>query len=464
MRVRARVIVMWLLLVIATSAALAWRSQGVPNLFLEDDAYFYLQIAWNIGTGRGSTFDGLHVTNGYHLLWMGTLSPTAWAVSSLGFGKPAFAAAACALSLSVAVASAIAAFRSTAERAFVVLLFLFCGVTMESTLVGALVLVAGRLFLGEIQLGWLGVAAIAALIPLARIDYAWAMPALALIAAGDRRQPRAVGVAPVLLGTVVGVAAHLGLERALFDSWSSVSSAYKADLFRRHGIGLLLDNVRQTGNQLRYFLVVAMTMVAALGWWQREHRRELLAIGVGLAPIVSYTLINFMRDWYFLPGLLLLALLGSRSPKAGTSWWPRVVTLGSVVVGGTCCGYLALNEGDWSRTAAFVRAANLALPGDSIVFQVDGTGFTGWSLNAPVVNGDGLVNSWAYRDRLLKDDLESYVRDIHATHVITNGPLRSPLLSHHGVTVSRDTAELVADAGPTRNNLVHYRLYRLTRQ
>jgi len=35
-----------------------------------DDAYYYFQIARNIATGHGSSFDGENPTNGYHPLWM----------------------------------------------------------------------------------------------------------------------------------------------------------------------------------------------------------------------------------------------------------------------------------------------------------------------------------------------------------------------------------------------------------
>ncbi len=35
-----------------------------------DDGYYYLQIAKNLASGRGSTFDGVNLTNGYHPLWM----------------------------------------------------------------------------------------------------------------------------------------------------------------------------------------------------------------------------------------------------------------------------------------------------------------------------------------------------------------------------------------------------------
>jgi hypothetical protein len=43
-----------------------------PNLFgyFEDDFFYYAQVARNLATGHGSTFDSIHLTNGYHPLWM----------------------------------------------------------------------------------------------------------------------------------------------------------------------------------------------------------------------------------------------------------------------------------------------------------------------------------------------------------------------------------------------------------
>lgn len=43
---------------------------AVTNNMFADDSYFYLQVAWNFAHGRGSTFNGIMPTNGYHPLWM----------------------------------------------------------------------------------------------------------------------------------------------------------------------------------------------------------------------------------------------------------------------------------------------------------------------------------------------------------------------------------------------------------
>jgi hypothetical protein len=51
--------------------ALLVRYDGydLGKYLLADDAFYYLRIAHNVAHGRGSTFDGLAATNGYHPLW-----------------------------------------------------------------------------------------------------------------------------------------------------------------------------------------------------------------------------------------------------------------------------------------------------------------------------------------------------------------------------------------------------------
>lgn len=47
------------------------NAYNLPNRwFIRDDAYYYFKVAQNISEGHGSTFDGIHATNGYHPLWL----------------------------------------------------------------------------------------------------------------------------------------------------------------------------------------------------------------------------------------------------------------------------------------------------------------------------------------------------------------------------------------------------------
>ena len=43
---------------------------GIAKYYMADDAFYYFQIARNLARGLGTTFDGVHATNGYHPLWL----------------------------------------------------------------------------------------------------------------------------------------------------------------------------------------------------------------------------------------------------------------------------------------------------------------------------------------------------------------------------------------------------------
>ncbi len=44
---------------------------GLPwMVFMQDDFFYYLKVAQNLSHGKGSTFNGLVLTNGYHPLWL----------------------------------------------------------------------------------------------------------------------------------------------------------------------------------------------------------------------------------------------------------------------------------------------------------------------------------------------------------------------------------------------------------
>jgi hypothetical protein len=63
-----------ILAVVVMSTSLYAALSDAQNLtwrwFTRDDAYYYFKVAQNISEGRGSTFDGINPTNGYHPLWL----------------------------------------------------------------------------------------------------------------------------------------------------------------------------------------------------------------------------------------------------------------------------------------------------------------------------------------------------------------------------------------------------------
>ena len=68
-----------ILIVVVMSISLYAAFSDAQNFsqrwFMRDDAYYYFKVAQNISEGRGSTFDGINPTNGYHPLWMAVCIP-----------------------------------------------------------------------------------------------------------------------------------------------------------------------------------------------------------------------------------------------------------------------------------------------------------------------------------------------------------------------------------------------------
>lgn len=62
----------FLILIFIAYFWLAWQPmEKLLSAFVVDDAFYYFQPASNLVAGLGPTFDGEHLTNGYHPLWMG---------------------------------------------------------------------------------------------------------------------------------------------------------------------------------------------------------------------------------------------------------------------------------------------------------------------------------------------------------------------------------------------------------
>lgn len=64
------ILLVTILMAISLYAALSDAQNLSWRWFTRDDAYYYFKVAQNISEGRGSTFDGLNPSNGYHPLWM----------------------------------------------------------------------------------------------------------------------------------------------------------------------------------------------------------------------------------------------------------------------------------------------------------------------------------------------------------------------------------------------------------
>jgi len=460
----ARVFLLAVLSALAAVAILPYAS-AFPSLIIEDDGFFYAEIARNIATLGVSTFDGLHETSGYHLLWMGVMASTSWVLQLVSSQAEFLLWGYLSLSLFVISVYTILFFNSLEARILVWVLSLMCSLLMEVNLLVFLILPVYQVLFDRVQNGasvplWLY--GLIALIPLVRIDATimLAVPICYLLIT-DRRIGFGCGIA-----LLFGLAAQLVLMKLVFGHMFSVSSTLKATDMEG---SRLVSNLLHRGADYTLRNLLAFGLLA-LAFGLAVIRKHWLAVALVISVAGFYAahlIFNHQRHWYFLPVYLpAFYLVVKLWPVSG--WWFRIfrpgALLAALILGmGFGLGYQLTHIPARINSLVFVKQANAMLDQSDVVFQVDGSGWTGFFLDAHLVNGDGLVNSYEYANRLVDGDLAGYLDEIGADYVLVNKPYRDNLVVDiGGLKVSESDLEPVLETALQSDyRFTHFKLYRL---
>ena len=298
-------------------------------------------------------------------------------------------------------------------------------------------------------------------------------------------------VAP-LLGAVAGILVYFAYNGIVFGGVTPVSGATKQmwsqARWEHEGGYSFVQNFRDILQlpAFDYELVVALEVCfyVLLVWWfaRRSRSREdwlQLAFLVGVFSLAAGHLAKFAQtvltihpslgpwSWYFVPAYLLMTLIvpvrcyvaiyfirrfvGPRSP-----WAANILSVGIVIAGAVFLFAKAdftepfqraeaisvLNRTDdksWNKWTEVVyggtQLMNRVLPEDSVVGAWDGGGVIGYFSRFPVVNLDGLVNSYDYfhATNADKDDgsgkFTPLYREFGITHFAVLKRFESSLLS-----------------------------------
>ncbi len=494
-RLRNALFALFLVGILAYGAGFAWYMLArfdLVNLIRdvsEDDAFYYLQIAYNLASGKFSTFDGgITQTNGYHPLWMLLITPFYWVFDKEAalFGIKAFEIMLIAGGVALVVVAAwLARLPWILLFATLPLLYqqhaLFLGLEAAAALfMLGLFFFAAMLYARNPERWKWPLAAAAFSLPWVRLEYVAislaATAALGLIwwsrrgespspqpspvegegeahsrvegvgldAPGMARAPSALNAVVPMLGAVGGILAYFAYNGIVFGGVTPVSGATKRMWSQARwewegGVQNFRDVLQIP--VFDYELLVALEVCAyvVLVWWlaRRSKKRKdwlMLAFFVCVFGLAAGHLAKFAQtvltvhphygsdDWYFVPAYLMMALviparcyvaihftrrfIGQRSPRAA-----NVLIVGIVVVGAAFLLAKADFTGpfryadresestsrEWEVTSHMgVQVMDHALPDGSVVGSWD-AGVSGYFSRFPVVNLDGLVNSYDYQ-------------------------------------------------------------------
>lgn len=444
-----------------------------PRGLLTDDAYFYAKIASNLARDGVSSFDGIHPTDGYHLLWTWVLAGVSWLVLRVTADSGVHLSAMIAAYLLIAAWIGLRFGRTLAWAIVLFLLSVVFKMLMETTLLAFLLLVLSEELLwrpSRGRRGWWKLILCALLVPLVRID-ALFMPMLvavgALMARGDRRSGWLVGASSALGGGLQLTANH-----AISGHWMSVSAQIKAaPLAIGQNLAANLTGLYWGG--LISFGLFVLAVLFALLRARRQAIHELrwgayAVLATATAFVVAHLLFNnCIRYWYYVPALyLVLQTVFESSPGRegpGLRAFSRVLAVALLV--GLVGKYAVdshLRSREIAHSSRFVTEVKRLISPETLIFQIDGTGFIGYFTERSVINGDGLVNTHEFAGRLREDDLAGYLDENGVEYLIHNSyPVHDKLITHHGLVVrSEDVQALVSPpAGLARHTA--FGLYKL---
>ncbi len=441
-----------------------------------EDGFYYLQIASNIARGAGSTFDGLHPTNGYHPLWMACLA----ILSSFAPDPDRLLALAGLLQAALAIIAAGFFYRGArfllrpapaalAVLAWVALSHRLWLSGLELDLLSLALAMTFYVYMRWFRTGppasslpflFLGLGCAAAF--LARLDSALLTAVLALaIAISSHRsasRPPASRWALFLAPPLLAAAAYAAINVKAFGHPAPVSAMVKRSwsetllhrdaTFQEHGWAI------HKGRALAVPLVfgwsdwrrrpLALGLAAAAAWsllWlacrRRSGRRQWFDVQLrplgpwlayGVLSFVVYTLVYFrglsLAPWYYavqpwLGAMVVAALVDHVASnfriRTAVFAGAFALVLAAIVHG------LFARHGDArallehpSRQAARWIQNNL-LPEARVASW--NPGMMAYFSGRPIVNLDGLVNSRKYFEND-RHDLCGYLRRTGVTHIV----------------------------------------------
>jgi hypothetical protein len=419
-----------------------------PSSFVQDDSYFYMQVASNIARGNGSTFLGITPTNGYHPLWMlGAVIAVLLAAGSKALALHVVVA----VQIELAVVAAVLLDRLLRAMRFefrlasiAVLLTYLLGTSMygSEAHLNAVMLTAGLLSLwrslGDHRLPkWFTTGVLFGLAVLARLDNVFMVAALCALgvlhdAKGDFRViSKRAGAA--LAGGILVLAPYLAYNMLQFGHLMPISGAIKTvvPVFNWD-----LGRLGKMGRIAAPFGLVAIVIGSVV---DESRSRRVLWLGVGCGVVAHAVFITVFTDhytfwpWYYVSGVLAASLTAAYVPQwvaARVSTRSAAAVIRPVVmlttIGILCAGAgrtwvkafspvaigpvlitAEVNEYRWNEEFAGWRMEHL--PPRSAVFVTDWPGVLAYYSDRRVLPMDGLVNDFRYNDELLAVGPEAYL-------------------------------------------------------
>lgn len=418
-----------------------------------------------MATRGQSTFDGVHTTSGYHLPWALLLAAVSSLLRLFTVDKAIHLWAHLAVAFAITFATVRSFFTSPLFRvaAFVILACSFS--LTEMTIAAPIVLALLRGASSEEPRRadpWLAFA-----LPIVRIDLA-CVPLVIALSLCARERKRSVVLA---LATLAGICVQLVAMKLAFGHFVSVAAWLKASASLSQipfnlRFNLAGESVFQPG------LYLAHVLFAALAVTFRRDRTTWVLVLASSVFVVLHTVLSLVRGWYLVPSSIGLLFALERAMSTGDSPPARLRQLARAALALVAAVALAfviravrvevVYAEDQRVAATFVSEMGARVRPGARIYTWDNPGYLGFFSGFQVVDGDGLVNDFAYARRLLDGALAGYLDEERICHVVVDGePTDDPALGVEGITLRREEVTMLFAVRKVRKNQASFVLYRL---
>lgn len=441
-------VIVVLLLLLPTIASVISLSQDQLVRFFPDDAFYYLQSAFNAAHAGRVSFDGITETNGFHPLQFLVSYFFATVLTKDGLLRFAVAEnAILVISTALLLAANLCRDCSRKVRPAIVAMLSFpiwyLYIWLDAGMEMGLVLFGGALFYCSWERAYTHefvsirencwVSASAAVLILARLDMALPLSLFALVYATKGFKPGVVvrhWLAPAMIAVVI-LSPYLTWNLMKFGHLVPISGVVKA--------GIASDmraNWRSLtgGSRIGELLVLLPLLSAAVVLWLKSQtiRSRSSFLLLVASTVFYYGYIIFYATqvfrWYLAFPLVLQMVSISLLINGSLKHW----NIKAICANGTAVGLAIFSAVLHAALYAWIARIettslylkniaddlNKRLDANDIIATYD-AGVLGYFSQARVVNLDGLANSYEYYESyLLTGRVDEYLRKIKATHYL----------------------------------------------
>lgn len=393
-----------------------------PMGFMADDSYFYSQIAYNLGVNKFSSWDGLNLTNSYHILWMGIISLCSLILSFFTETKETH------LFGHTVVYLLIMFYFLKKYSDKVIDIFVLAGIVVSGYILMENLIVIFLLFLiykeiikyqNQKKFSYLLILSFF-LIPLARIDtiaLVGFIPLILLIRSRDKFYFF------LLTALFFGLIFNFLIYHIIAGEFYSVSSYVKMNqnitntMEHRIVKNVLYSNLMPLGwltLKMRGYILILFFIFFLINIFFLKKKQSSLFYGFFLG-LYSYFFIqlflNYIDTWYYSVMFGSLFILFKIS-NFGFYWKNTQIFIFYAFILLLFFGkfYNSYKYYDY-RTEYIkeIKQIETYIPKNSKIYQYDVAGHLSFYSNIKVINGDGRVNSFNYADDLLNKNLSNYL-------------------------------------------------------